>query len=82
MVNGRFNLLLTVLFLLASIPAALAFTLAQPVTAAVCPSHAELLWLACDALEALGKSLVADPLHCDIDGEPLFRTENAVNTAQ
>ena len=27
------------------------FTLTQPVTAAVCPSHAELLWMMCDAAE-------------------------------
>lgn len=31
---------------------ALRFTLSQPVTAAVSPSHAELLWWACDAAEA------------------------------
>ena len=30
---------------------ALRFTLSLPVTAAVCPSHAELLWWACDAAE-------------------------------
>ena len=33
--------------------AALRFTLSLPVTAAVSPSHAELLWLACDAAEAM-----------------------------
>jgi predicted aldo/keto reductase-like oxidoreductase len=31
----------------------LRFTLAKPVTAAVCPSHAELLWWACDAASNL-----------------------------
>jgi aryl-alcohol dehydrogenase-like predicted oxidoreductase len=31
----------------------LRFTLAQPVTAAVCPSHAELLWMQCDAAKQL-----------------------------
>lgn len=29
------------------------FTLSKPVTAAVCPGHAELLWLTCDAMEVL-----------------------------
>ena len=32
---------------------ALRFTLSQPITAAVSPSHAELLWLACDAAQDL-----------------------------
>ena len=32
---------------------ALRFTLSKPVTAAVSPGHAELLWLACDAADAL-----------------------------
>jgi aryl-alcohol dehydrogenase-like predicted oxidoreductase len=31
----------------------LRFTLTRPVTAAVCPSHAELLWMMCDAAEQL-----------------------------
>lgn len=30
---------------------ALRFTLSKPITAAVCPGHAELLWWACDAAE-------------------------------
>lgn len=30
---------------------ALRFTLSRPITAAVCPSHAELLWWACDAAD-------------------------------
>lgn len=30
---------------------ALRFTLTKPITAAVCPSHAELLWWACDAAD-------------------------------
>ena len=34
---------------------ALAFTLSQPVTAAIAPGHIELLRLACDALDALGE---------------------------
>jgi len=31
----------------------LRFTLTKPVTAAACPSHAELLWMMCDAAEKL-----------------------------
>jgi len=31
---------------------ALRFTLSKPIAAAVCPSHAELLWWACDAADA------------------------------
>lgn len=49
---------------------ALAFTLSQPVTAAVAPGHIELLRLACDALDALG-----DPpwdTHAAVNGEPIF----------
>jgi aryl-alcohol dehydrogenase-like predicted oxidoreductase len=52
---------------------ALAFTLSQPVTAAVSPSHAELLWLACDALEALGPPPWDVPMETGIDGAPIFK---------
>lgn len=53
---------------------ALSFTLSHPVTAAVCPGHAELLWLACDAAETLeetGGGVVAE---AEVDGEPIFRS--------
>jgi aryl-alcohol dehydrogenase-like predicted oxidoreductase len=57
---------------LAEATAALAFTLSRPVTAAVSPSHVELLWLACDALEAL-KGRTFDSFEGeDIAGEPIF----------
>lgn len=49
--------------------AALQFTLSLPVTAAVCPGHAELLWLMCDALAALQQRSAATEL---IAGEPIF----------
>lgn len=39
---------------------ALRFTLSQPVTAAVSPSHAELLWWMCDAVERGPAPLTAD----------------------
>ncbi len=48
--------------------AALQFTLSQPVTAAVAPGHAELLWLACDAVDRLGKVVETGT------GEPIFTT--------
>lgn len=60
---------------LAAARIALQFTLSMPVTAAVCPGHAELLWLACDALSALRDNPVTDQPHADITGEPIFRTE-------
>lgn len=48
---------------------ALRFTLALPVTAAVSPSHAELLWTLCDAAESLGEAQAdANPA----DAVPLF----------
>lgn len=52
---------------------ALAFTLSQPVTAAVAPGHIELLRLACAALDALGEP----PWHVETTagGTPLFSTE-------
>ncbi len=53
---------------------ALAFTLSQPVTAAVAPGHIELLRLACEALDALG-----DPpwrIETTASGTPIFRTES------
>jgi len=52
----------------------LAFTLSQPVTAAISPGHAELLWLACNALEALGPPPWEVPLATGIDGAPIFKT--------
>jgi aryl-alcohol dehydrogenase-like predicted oxidoreductase len=52
--------------------AALAFTLSRPVTAAVCPSHAQLLWLACDALETLGPALAEPGLEAIACGAPIF----------
>jgi len=55
--------------------AALAFTLSQPVTAAVSPSYAELLWLACDAVEALESDASGLPQEPGPDGEPLFKAE-------
>jgi len=56
---------------------ALRFTLSKGVTAAVCPSHEELLWLACDAADAY------EPLTdeeeraalADLDGAPIFKSE-------
>jgi aryl-alcohol dehydrogenase-like predicted oxidoreductase len=53
---------------------ALSFTLAQPVTAAVSPGHAELLWLACDAVEALDAHPSDAPQEMSAPGEPIFRT--------
>lgn len=53
--------------------AALAFTLSQRgVVAAVCPSHMELLDLACDAIEALGETPWEAPAKTAAVGEPLF----------
>jgi aryl-alcohol dehydrogenase-like predicted oxidoreductase len=48
---------------------ALRFTLSQPITAAVSPSHAELLWWACDAAEEL------TPLSPDEAGAVAQRSE-------
>jgi len=55
--------------------ASLKFTLSKPVTSAVCPSHAELLWLACDALDVLneGNSKPIEP--SDSVGEPIFEIQ-------
>lgn len=55
---------------------ALSFTLSQPVTAAVSPGHAELLWLACDAVDALENRPSDLPQETNIHGEPLFKTPN------
>jgi aryl-alcohol dehydrogenase-like predicted oxidoreductase len=52
--------------------AALAFTLSQPITAAVSPGHAELLWLACDAVDALGRNPLKTPQEPSLDGAPIF----------
>ena len=50
----------------------LAFTLGQPVTAALPPGHADLVWLACDALEALAdRAPDADPT-MPTDAAPIF----------
>ncbi len=54
--------------------AALSFTLSRPVTAAVSPSHAELLWLACDALDSLDAEPVESPEEASFDGAPIFTT--------
>ncbi len=50
---------------------AVSFTLAQPVTSVVCPRRAELLWLACDAAEAIesGESILPQET---LQGEPFF----------
>jgi predicted aldo/keto reductase-like oxidoreductase len=53
---------------------ALQFTLSRPVTAAVCPGHAEILWLACDALSTLPDRSRTESPRADITGEPIFRT--------
>lgn len=55
--------------------AALAFTLAKPVTAAVSPGHAELLWLMCDALAQLGPEPWPEPSTDGMDGAPIFKTD-------
>lgn len=60
---------------LAEALAALTFTLSRPVTAAVSPGHAELLWLACDAMEALGDSCSETLGEAEVRGEPIFRRE-------
>ena len=52
--------------------AALSFTLSQPVTAAISPSHVELLWLACDAADVLRGSPSVLPEDTDLHGEPIF----------
>jgi len=54
--------------------AAIAFTLSLPVTSAVSPSHAELLWLACDAADALAGRTGAASHETLRNGEPLFKT--------
>lgn len=51
---------------------ALAFTLSRPVAAALSPSHAELLWMMCDAVEDLRKHPVDHPEQSPLQGEPLF----------
>ena len=54
--------------------AALQFTLSRPVTAAICPGHADLLWLACDAIDALASSteVQEDATVRELDSEPIF----------
>lgn len=51
---------------------ALSFTLSRPVTAAVCPGHAELVWLACDALEAMGQRPADAPVEVPDEWVPIF----------
>lgn len=69
-------------YTLAEAGIALQFTLSQPVTAAVCPGHAELLWLACDALSMLNDKSGAMPSDAEgITGEPIFSTEDVDETA-
>ena len=55
---------------------ALQFALSKPITAAVCPGHAELLWLACDAVEAIGPlPQEREPLTVpDFAGEAIFQS--------
>jgi len=53
---------------------ALAFTLSQSVTAAVCPGHVELLWVACDALDTLGPPPWELSPEASLDGEPIFQS--------
>ncbi len=53
---------------------ALAFTLSQPVTAALPPGHIELFRLACDALDALGKSPWTLPRNLPVSKTPLFQS--------
>lgn len=54
--------------------AALAFTLSRPVTAAIPPGDAKLMWLACDALESLRSKPVEVPEAAEVEGTPLFQT--------
>jgi aryl-alcohol dehydrogenase-like predicted oxidoreductase len=53
---------------------AVRFTLAKGVTAAVCPSHAELLWLACKAAERYAPLTKAEEagIVAALGGKPLF----------
>lgn len=60
---------------LAEVKPALSFALSRPVTAAVSPSHAELLWLACDAAESLVGAAPEPAPGTALAGEPLFRTQ-------
>ena len=50
----------------------LAFTLGQPVTAALPPGHADLVWLACDALEALAGRAPDAELEMPSEAAPIF----------
>ena len=52
----------------------LAFTLDQPVTAALPPGHADLVWLACDALEALANRAPGADLTMPVDAAPIFNS--------
>jgi aryl-alcohol dehydrogenase-like predicted oxidoreductase len=53
---------------------ALAFTLSQPVTAALPPGHIELFRLACDALDALGEPPWTLPRNLPASKTPLFQS--------
>lgn len=53
-----------------------AFTLSQPVTAVVCPGHVELLWLACDAVDAINDMSLGTSLETNTTGEPIFLSSN------
>ena len=53
---------------------AISFTLSKPVTSAVCPRRAELLWLACDAVDALENDPSAVSPQETLHGEPYFKT--------
>ncbi|MFH1008505.1 MAG: aldo/keto reductase [Candidatus Latescibacterota bacterium] len=58
--------------------AAFSFTLSKPVTAALCPGHAELLWLACDIVELLDASPPARPQETNPQGKPLFENREVI----
>jgi hypothetical protein len=64
---------------------ALRFTLSKPVTAAVSPSHAQLLWWECDAADDLSpltpaeEQIVLEPYYDDGSGkEPRYYQRNAI----
>ncbi len=56
---------------------AVRFALSKPITAAVCPSHAELLWLACDAASKFTPMSEEEErgIVDKLDGEAIFHTE-------
>ena len=60
---------------LSDVTTAVSFTLSRPVTAALCPGHAELLWLACEALDALSGRPSDAPADLAAEWEPIFSAE-------